>query len=166
MFEPLRPISMIQIGVFEGADLVWCFQNILAHSDSRAIAIDPWLPTTKLSKEFMEEVHQRAVHNLGPWFRKVTIRRALSQNILNALKPNSYDLIVIDGDHTDEAVFEDACTSLRLLKAGGIMVFDDVRNRIPKKNHVLQGIEMFLKGHEKDVELCWMHRYADCYRKV
>ena len=44
---------------------------------------------------------------------------------LRGLPLNWYSLIYIDGAHEGMNVFEDAVLSFRLLKAGGILVFDD-----------------------------------------
>lgn len=160
-----QPIRMVQIGVFEGMDLVWCFQNLLKHSDSIAEAIDPWEATTKLSQEVMDSVKERAVHNLSPWKRKLTIFHDYSFRVLPKLRENHYDLVVIDGDHRAPGVLSDAEEALRILKPGGWMVFDDVRNRIPKKDHVQDGIRQFLEIHKDKVSLEWQHRFCDCYGK-
>lgn len=169
-----RSIKMIQIGVFEGQDLVWCLQNILTHEDSKVLAIDPWLATTKLTQEYMDKVEDRAIQNLGFHGDKVYIRKGFSQEILNPIAPvwfnpfgyGTVDLIVIDGDHNAGPVCEDALLSFGLLKPGGLLVFDDVRNRVDKSNHVQQGIEKFLSIHGHLVKFEWSHRYCDCYSKI
>ena len=166
MFEVNKPISAIQVGVFEFADAAWLMQNVLSHPSSTLVGIDPWEETTKLSKEYMEACYKRSKYNSLPWTDKVKLLRGYSQKYLPNLPMGQYDLIIIDGDHNALAVFDDALNSLRLLKNGGILVFDDVRNRIKKKNHVIHGIEMFLKENEDKVELKWQHRYADCYVKL
>lgn len=172
------PIKMIQIGVFEGMDLCWCLQNILTHPDSRVIAIDPWAATTKLDAEYMEQVMMRAYHNLAPWKDKVHIVRGFSADVLAAdlllggetrspLLENQYEFAVIDGDHNAFPVCQDAELCYRLVKPGGWLVFDDVRNRVPKKDHVVDGIRMFLKGGYADkVKLVHQHRYVDIYEKL
>lgn len=167
-FQKIRPVKMIQIGVFEGYDAVWCLQNILRHRKSRMVAIDPWLAETKLSQAQMDECYERAKHNLSPWKDKVEILRRMSQDVLCQVGPEdgTFDLIIIDGDHNSGPVLRDAINALRLLKVGGWMVFDDVRNRRPKKDHVIDGIRMFLEGHEKEVKFEWAHRFCDCYSKV
>lgn len=177
-FSNDRPMNMIQIGVFEGMDLVWCLQNILGHTNSRVLAIDPWIETTKLDADYMNDVHDRAVHNLMPWRKKHVIMRGFSQNILpnisyqgieirgQQVKTGQFDLIVIDGDHNADAVYMDAILSLRLIKPGGWMVFDDVRNRIPKKDHVQAGLDRFLGDHQDRVRTVWKHRYCDCVEKI
>lgn len=166
-FPPTEPCRMLQIGVFEGMDLVWCLQNILQHPDSRAIAVDPWVRTTKLSQETMDGVRDRAHLNLRPWLaeKKVTIYQRYSQDLLPALDSFPFpktDLAIIDGDHTADAVYDDAVGVLPLMKKGGWMVFDDVRNRIDKKDHVQDGLMRFYLGHRDKVKRLWLHRYCDC----
>lgn len=163
------PVKMIQIGVFEGMDLVWCLQNILTHEDSQVLAIDPWQETTKLQQFYMNGVEDRARHNLAPWEKKVTIRKGFSQDvlaadgILDALGGCPADLIVIDGDHNAEPVFRDAELALACSKPGTWLVFDDVRNQRPKPDHVYHGIEKFLSIYGDRVKLEFRHRFVDCY---
>lgn len=168
--QPFLQIKMLQIGVFEGMDLVWCMQNICSHPKSRVVAVDPWLPTTKLDAEYMAGVEARARHNLSPWKDKIKIIKGFSQNLNivgdDSCLSNDFDLVIIDGDHDAQPVVSDAILALSLLKPGGWMVFDDVRNRVPKKDHVQAGIDMFLEQYNEQVKLEWRHRYCDCYSKV
>lgn len=169
------PIRMIQIGVFEGQDLVWCLQNILTHPDSHVIAIDPWAATTKLDQAYMDAVQARARHNLSPWKDKVDLIHDYSdRGCLETLSKGRFheacDLAVIDGDHNAPAVVSDAIYCYELLKNGGWMIFDDVRNRIPKPDHVVHGIEKFLSPasyqYQDKMKFEWAHRYCDCYSKI
>ncbi len=172
-----RSVNMIQIGVFESADLVWCFQNILGHAGSRVVAIDPWLESRKIDQQKMDSCCERAQHNLHIWRRKVEIVKGKSKKVLRDLINNgisihgkpitkgNWDLIVIDGDHRAPAVYFDALYSFQLIKKNGWMVFDDFHNRVLKKNHVQKGIQQFLEDHENDVELVWQNRFCICLRK-
>lgn len=160
-----RRMRMIQIGVFEGMDLAWCCQNLLTHPASHALAIDPWDPTTKLSSDYMQAVEQRAARNLRPWADKLTIIKGYSQEYLQRAEVRGgYDLAVIDGDHNATPVFRDALLCLAQVKPGGWLVFDDVRNRRPKKDHVAEGIQRFLEIAGDRVAPAWRHRYCDCYQ--
>jgi len=164
-----RPWKGIQIGVFEGMDLVWCFQNIYRHADSRVLAVDPWVATTKLDQEYMSGVEQRARHNLTKWRNQLTIVKDYSQDYLQSLPDyefGTYDLIIIDGDHNADAVYHDAIISYELAKPGGVLLFDDVRNRIPKKDHVEKGLSCFLEDYKGHVERVWQHRFMDCVIKL
>lgn len=165
------PVKVLQLGVFEGADLAYLMQKALTHADSRAVAVDPWLATTKLDQTYMNQVEERARHNLSPWQEKITIIKGFSQDVLAELcehpdNLNSFDLIVIDGDHNRSAVLQDALYSYQLAKPGGHLVFDDVRNRVYKSDHVVHGIDDFLATHKNKVKLEWRHRYCDCYSKL
>lgn len=177
-FDGSKPINLIQIGVFEAMDLVWQLQNTAKHPDSRVLAIDPWMRTTKIDQDEMNAVHNRAKHNLRHWKDQVKIERSFSENVLTqalktpvliggkTIKAGEWDLIVIDGDHDADPVLMDALLSLELCKVGGLLVFDDVRNRIQKKDHVQAGLNRFIETHGDCVELAWQHRFCDAYTRV
>lgn len=166
MLDASKVIHALQIGVFEFNDAAWLMQNLLTHPSSTLIGIDPWSATTKFDQKYMNECYERSLKNSRFWGSRVLLIRGYSQNVLPGFVGGFYDLIIIDGDHNAPAVLSDAKNALRLLKSGGVMVFDDVRNRIPKKDHVLKGIELFLEEHNNDVQLAWQHRYADAYVKL
>ena len=160
-------VRMIQIGVFEGMDLVWCCQHLLKHPDSYCLAIDPWEATRKLDAKCMEAVFDRAYHNLKPWEDRVELLRGYSQDRLANAAPNDhFDLIVIDGDHNADAVYKDAVQSLRAAKVGGWLVFDDYFNRTEKANHVKAGVNRFANEYDNQIKLEWFDRHCVCFSKV
>jgi len=173
-----RPINMLQIGVFEGMDLVWCMQHIAGHPDSRVFAIDPWAATNKLDHVYMEGVYQRAQRNLSPWISRICLMRGYSDSVMELMKhgaqhnktiiyPDGWDLIVVDGDHTADAVYTDARLAFDLIKPGGWVIFDDVRNRVEKKDHVVHGLERFVDNQtDHALKFEWAHRYCDCWSKI
>lgn len=172
-----KPWNILQIGVFEGMDLVWTCQNLLGHEDSRVLAIDPWGETRKLNQEKMDAVYARARRNLKPWMgSKLDIVRGKSQEILQLIQlgtqihgkminAGEWDLIIIDGDHNADPVYEDATLSFQLCRPGGWLLFDDVRNRSYKKNHVYHGLIAWLLEQSDKVDLVWAHRFMNCYEK-
>lgn len=160
------PIRFLQVGVFESYDLCWIFQNILTHPDSRAVGIDPWVETTKLEQSTMSAVEARARHNLAPWADKVKIIKGYSQDVMPILD-GYFDCVVIDGDHRKEAVIEDAKNAVQLTKPGAWILFDDVRNRVFKKDHVQQALDVILSsGLKMRLKLVWRHRYVDCFERI
>jgi hypothetical protein len=54
------------------------------------------------------------------------------------------------------------------MKPGGWMLFDDVRNQGAdnRRDHVKQGLQMFLTEVGEGVQLAWEHRYMECYEKA
>jgi len=177
-FSSKEPVNMIQIGVFEGMDLLWCLQNFLGHARSRVLAVDPWAATRKLDDEKMAAVEERARANLASYGKKVELVKGYSAEVLKQsleqtervkgklIEPGQWDLVIVDGDHTDLAVLADARLALQLVRSGGWIVFDDVRNAHPKKNHVYDGLEIFLSQRGHEVKEVWRHRYCNCYEKL
>ncbi len=174
-FPADQPWKMLTIGVFEGAQEVWLLQHILQHPESKLFCIDPWQATTKLDQTFMDECYSNARHNLSEWYGKVNLQRGYSQEIMASAVQDggylgeplgSFDQVIIDGDHVAEPVYRDAVNAFEFAKVGGWLMFDDVRNRIEKADHVKQGLEKFLPEYANRVEFAWAHRYCDCYTRT
>jgi predicted O-methyltransferase YrrM len=159
-------------------------QYVLTHPDARAVGIDPWLVTTKLSGDIMEQVMSRALHNVStagkawaslPGIEHVVYKGSLVRGnsaevlrIMNSrgllgISRNSVDLCMIDGNHNDYAAYDDAEQCLPLMKPGGWLLFDDVENQVTKKRHVKQGLEMFIKDYRDKVNFIWKDRYMECF---
>lgn len=168
-----KPITYLELGVFEGMSLVWMMQHVLTHPDSRAVGVDPWLMTTKLDAAIMEGVRCRARHNLRPWWESGScelvrgnsaevLRKMCGRGFLDITK-ESVDLCMVDGNHNALAVWDDCRLVYKLLRPGGWMLLDDVENDKPKQDHVKQGLGMFL--NEQPMQQVFKHRYMEVYRK-
>tara|TARA_Y100000389_G_C17059147_1_gene316512 strand:- start:20 stop:268 length:249 start_codon:yes stop_codon:yes gene_type:complete len=55
----------------------------------------------------------------------IIIKRGLSIDILPTLPDKHYDMLYIDGDHSEDAVWIDAIYGFPKVKNNGIMIFDD-----------------------------------------
>lgn len=174
-FPSDRPYTMLTIGVFEGAQEVWLMQHVLKHPDSKLFCIDPWHDTGKLDQTFMDEAYVHAKQNLSRWESQINIQRAYSQEIMQWAvndgayfgEPlNSFDLVIIDGDHNADPVLVDAKNALAFCKPGGWLLFDDVRNQYYKPDHVQHGLIKFVEQYGNQVRFAWAHRFCDCYEKV
>jgi len=167
----------LEIGVFEGQSICWMLEHVLTGGDARAVGIDPWLLTTKIDGQEMEEVMNRAVANVGvatgSRAEKCALIRANSAEALRRMCGNrdgwmgvrekSVDVCMIDGDHNSLAVVDDARHVLPLMKPGGWMLFDDVENDREKQVHVKQGLAMWFEEAGDSVRLLWKDRYVECY---
>ncbi len=170
-----EPTVYLELGVFEGMSMVWMLQHVLNHPDSRAVGVDPWLMTRKLSEDAMSKVMGRAFSNVDPWGwsgeDKCRLVRGNSAEVLRkmqgegfaGIKRNTVDLSMVDGNHNALAVLDDLRLVHRLVKPGGWILLDDVENRISKGDHVKEGLAMFLE--EQPMEMVWKHRFCECYRK-
>jgi predicted O-methyltransferase YrrM len=128
----------------------------------------------EMTQEWMDQRYQNTKHNLSPWTNQIILLRGKSQNVLpnlllsmqNAELPR-FDLVVIDGDHRADSVYEDAVNSYMLVKRGGWLMFDDVRYaRRKKQPYVREGLQRFLDEYGMRVKQAWSHRYMECYERV
>lgn len=115
-----RPLSYLEIGVFEGRSARWMLENVLTHLDSRMVGLDAW----PIEGDPFEE---RARANLAPFADKVEIVKGESGEVLRDRRfaAESFDVVYVDGDHRALNVLTDSVLMWPLLKVGGICIWDD-----------------------------------------
>ena len=129
-------MEFLEIGCYEGRATVWLLGNILIHETARIDCLDVFVdldsPSTDKrprieTSDITSGYESRFDHNIktDPGCSKVRKIKAASQEALRSLELYCYDAIYIDGSHTTCDVLEDAVLAFRLLRAGGVMIFDD-----------------------------------------
>ncbi|MDT9178067.1 MAG: tetratricopeptide repeat protein [Limnospira sp. PMC 1291.21] len=126
----------LEVGSFQGMSACWLLDYILTHPTATITCIDPYF-----QPEFNSNIAQT---NAGDRVIKIV---GYSQNILNSLAADYYDLIYIDGCHLATVAFRDALLSWRLLKVGGMAIFDDynVSEEDDQEQEAKRGINLFLE---------------------
>lgn len=123
VLEPFKGkpgVNYLEVGVFEGRSLIWMLENILTDPTARATGIDIFDDTWyKYKDNYFKNVEKSGAAD------KVTTIEDFSQVALRSLPLRSFDIIYIDGSHAKDDVLEDAVLSWRLLKEGGVLIFDD-----------------------------------------
>jgi SAM-dependent methyltransferase len=123
--EVLKPyrgepnVSYLEVGAYEGGSVIWMLENILTDPTAKLTAIDIF------SGPYKDKYFKNIDHS--GYSDKVTTITNYSQLALRSLPLNSFDIIYIDGSHAKQDVLEDAVLSWRLLKSGGLLIFDDYR---------------------------------------
>jgi predicted O-methyltransferase YrrM len=129
-------------------------ENVLTDPSSSLTCVDPY------QEHIGEEVKERFLANVARAGAadRVTLVRGFSQDKLRELPLDTYHIIYIDGDHRAAPVLEDAVLSWRLLKADGLMVFDDYRWEVtqPPAERPLMAIDFFAETFADRVEV--VHR--------
>jgi hypothetical protein len=147
-------LKYLQIGVFTGDASVWLLDNILTDPSSSLMDIDTWEGSPDESVHMQmdfEDVFGTYLEKTKP-YKNVRYMRAYSADFFfNNQKPDTYDFIYIDGDHTARAVYDDGVGAWACLKPGGIIAFDDYLWGVglPDQSFAPKpGIDKFLEEHD------------------
>jgi hypothetical protein len=141
-------LRYLEVGVFEGGSVLWMLQNVLTDPGASATVIDVF--EGDLKRRFLANLKKSGDE------RKVTVIGGYSQVELRRQPLDGFDVVYIDGSHSADDVLEDAVLSWRLLKPGGLLIFDDYAWR-PGSPHPSDwpgpGIQIFytLYGRRFDV---------------
>lgn len=122
-----KTITMLEIGVYEGRSTLWFLENILTHQNAGMIVIDTFEGSLehKSMGASRDDLRNKFESNISAHKEKVVIRQGKSQNIVHQMRGEIFDLVYIDGSHDASDVLFDALDSFRVLKRGGIIMFDD-----------------------------------------
>lgn len=159
-------LKYLELGVYEGRSFFWTLDNILTGEKNEAVAIDRWGP----AGTSIGDVKKRFDKNLKltKFKGKISVHEGLSSDYLPSLKKNNFDLIYVDADHAAHSVLEDAVLAWRLLKTGGILIFDDFRmgkDDMPVLKRPEISIDTFLRVNEREIEV--LHKeYQVVIRKI
>jgi predicted O-methyltransferase YrrM len=110
-------LQYLEVGVFEGRSVAWMLENILTDPSSKVTAADIF--PGDLEEHFLKNMEIAGARD------RVTTIAGYSQETLRELPLDTYDIIYIDGSHAAPDVLEDAVLCWRLLKSGGVLIFDD-----------------------------------------
>jgi glycosyltransferase involved in cell wall biosynthesis/2-polyprenyl-3-methyl-5-hydroxy-6-metoxy-1,4-benzoquinol methylase len=124
----LANLNFLEIGSWEGQSTCWLLDNILTHPSSKITCIDTF--EGGIEHQFSDElslIESRFDGNLkrAKCENKLIKIVGLSQSCLRELPLSHYDVIYIDGSHIASDVLEDTILCWRLLKNGGMIIFDD-----------------------------------------
>jgi len=125
-----RNLRVLEIGSWEGRSTCWLLDYILTHELAQITCVDTFQGSAEHSAfdaDYVQSVEARFDANIAKtgMSQKVQKQVGSSQEKLRSLPLNSYDLLYIDGSHVASDVLEDALLGWRLVKAGGLIVFDD-----------------------------------------
>lgn len=158
--------NVLEVGCYEGRATVWLCENVL--DDKNIIynydvvdtfggslnesGMDATKEKLKQNDSFIEENFR---HNIS-FFPNVDFKiyKGFSQNILPTFpQEEKYDFIYIDASHKADDTFVDAYYAHKMLKVGGIIIFDDYGWKDPLRPHISQspqlGIEIFNTMYEE-----------------
>lgn len=164
-----RPTQALEIGSYEGRSAIWLCDHVLTHPQSRLTCID--LFSGDGSRDYSaadgDRLYRRFTANTAQHAARLRVLRGESGRLLRqeSVAP-TYDFVYIDGSHKSWHVLEDAILAWRLLKVGGLLLFDDYMGGDTASHHYPHlGINCFLACHQDGLQI--VHRgYQIAIRKA
>jgi predicted O-methyltransferase YrrM len=133
-----KSMHILEIGSYEGLSAVWLATNMMEVANKiwgdlgnayagigiRLVCVDAWPGPEyqSIKVRCYENLKRVGIH---PQF--VYINAAPSYHVLPTLS-TPFDFIYIDGSHKEVDVYFDTISSLRLIKPGGMILWDDYAN--------------------------------------
>ena len=159
-----NPITMIEVGCFEGRSTVWFANYLNYHPDSRMFCVDTWLggeeiERTKLHFD-MHQVRKNFFSNVASLKEKDKIIKYImqSERALSNFFSTHYrgvDFVYLDGSHTQRDTLVDLTLSLSLLRKGGLIIVDDYENNMATNNPLLRpkdAVDFIVKSFDNEIE--------------
>jgi hypothetical protein len=127
------PQRIMEIGAYHGGNVCSLTKTYASHPESTIHCVDPWYDYKEYS-EYKQKQHtnyKQFILNISKLqendLNKIHIHRGLSEHIVPRFDDNSFDIIYIDGNHDKRYVLHDAIMSLKKIKNGGYIIFDDMQ---------------------------------------
>lgn len=155
--EKLEHIKALEIGSFEGASsyfLVSSFPNL------HLTCVDTWEGSDEnVGIEGLDSIGDNFDENLRDHASQIEKFKGTSFSFFEATDDAmKYDFIYIDGSHHVDDVMVDAVRAFRLLKIGGIMIFDDYLWDFYRhaQDNPCAAINAFLRLKHDDLEIIYI----------
>ena len=136
----IKPTKILEVGSYEGASACYLIDKLASYEEIEIHCIDTWEGGVEhqlggLAEVNMKSVESRFLHNtryaiqnsnknvdlhIHKGYSDVIMAQMLSQG-----KQDYFDFVYIDGSHQAPDVLCDAVLGFKLLKTGGVIVFDD-----------------------------------------
>lgn len=123
-------LQILEIGCFEGMATCWLLDEVLTDAAARITCIDIFEGVLDLQINNPDKhrvIENNFDYNLAKNGAGYKVNKIVgySQEVMRSLPLNAYHVVYIDGSHKASDVLEDAVMSWRLVKPGGLIIFDD-----------------------------------------
>jgi predicted O-methyltransferase YrrM len=143
-------VKYLEVGVYEGRAAMWIAENVLTDPTSELVGLDLFSGDYVDAYGPYEQRYRNNVRKTGLGDRATTIK-GYSQVELRKLPLAHYDIIYVDGSHVNANVLEDAILVWRLLKDGGLLIFDDYGNQGTTDPRI--GVDTFMRFFGRHFEV-------------
>jgi len=127
--------NYLEIGTFKGASSAL----MITRPNTNIVTID----TGKYVKkdEVISNISKFNFCNNNFWYFEKDSHKVATRYAIEEFMP-LVDILFIDGDHSENGIFDDFCIYKSIIKKGGFIVFDDYNDRVhnPQVNNVVNFI--------------------------
>jgi hypothetical protein len=138
----------VEIGSWQGKSLSYAVVESLRKGKKIEFhCVDIWMLSAKHQQPGLEtdqDLYESFVRHTNPIREHFTVHRCLSNLAADQFSDNTLDFVMIDADHSYEAVIKDIRAWWPKIKPGGLLVGDDLRGSFPG---VRQAITEFASEH-------------------
>lgn len=163
--DAFNPVDILEIGSYEGRATVWLCENVLNDTSIKYNydIIDTFggseegqgmRKTKERLKNNENSIEENFKHNIS-FFKHINfyIHKGYSQKILPTFgDEEKYDFIYVDASHRSDDTLVDGYFAHKLLKKGGVIIFDDFGWKHPDNDHLVYspetGISTFFGFYE------------------
>jgi predicted O-methyltransferase YrrM len=134
LIQQHQPSRFLEIGSYEGRSACFFIEEVAALRPVEIYCIDNWAgvgPADPVAAEVerrfdhnIQLARSRSKHPATVYKHKAHSADALASLIARG-NNEAFDLIYVDGSHKAPDVLTDCVMAFRLLKVGGVMIFDD-----------------------------------------
>jgi predicted O-methyltransferase YrrM len=152
-FDRTDPLRILEVGSWEGRSTLFLLTYF---PQGHLTAVDTWAGSEEQS-HIPHDLEDRFDKNLSPFAGRLTKHKGASRIVLPQLldEHQEFDLIYIDGSHFADDVLTDGINSWRLLRPGGVLIFDDLTwDQYPRvRDNPAWAIDLFLKYHAGEYKI-------------
>ncbi|WP_141682140.1 class I SAM-dependent methyltransferase [Mycobacterium malmoense] len=157
VFDRADPVRILEIGSWEGRSSLF-FLTYFAQG--KLTAVDTWAGSDEWhysATSDLRDLEARFDNNVSSGAGRVTKRKGSSLTVLPQLlsEKQEFEIIYVDGSHFSDDAIVDGLNAWRLLKHGGVMIFDDVMwPAYPRaRANTAWAINQFLKYHSGEYKV-------------
>ena len=155
-FKNSPELQFLEIGSFESRSACWLMENVLTHDSSRLVCVDTFAGSEEHVGLDLTSLRKIFDHNTREWKDKIEVHQMKSVDALPKLivDDQKFDVIYVDGSHLACDVLFDAVNSFKLLKVGGLMIFDDyLGGNLITPHDVKPAVDAFVFSYSEKVKI-------------
>lgn len=148
-----KPVTFLQIGAFAGHCSKFLLDNILTHPDSHLYDVDTWEGSWEHTDIDFKALEAEYDSTLDEHIKsgKLIKNKMTSDEFFKDNKIR-FDFIYVDGDHRKAQVERDCLNSIKAIKLGGIIAFDDYTwnlNKADEEEIPFYALAAFIPRHKE-----------------